>query len=135
MKWRKQASSTLSSLKSLRKDVMDTLASWNICSEDDQFALEVVILELLSNAVKHGNRWQEEKKVKVNMRYLPAARNLILLVCDEGTGPIMVKEAVGMEEEGRGLMVVEALCNKLTVGRGRVWVRKELRNEEKSTNR
>ena len=82
MKWRKQASSTLSSLKSLRKDVMDTLASWNICSEDDQFALEVVILELLSNAVKHGNRWQEEKKVKVNMRYLPAARNLILLVCD-----------------------------------------------------
>ena len=29
----------------------------------------------------------------------------------------MVKEAVGMEEEGRGLMVVEALCNKLTVGR------------------
>lgn len=134
MKWRKNAPSTLESLKILRREAMEILDGWKICSEDDRFALEIIILELLSNAAKHGNQWQAEKKVKVNMRYLPGAHELFLLVCDEGHKQIKVLEVDSLAENGRGLFMVEALCSQLKVGSGRVWIRKELQHEKKNTS-
>lgn len=134
MKWRKDSFSTIESLKSLRCEAMTILDSWGICSADERFALEVILLELLSNAAKHGNQWQAEKKIKVNMRYLPQAHELLLLVCDEGQKAIKVQQVDPLAESGRGLVMVQAMSSQLKTGRGRVWVRKELQHEEKNTD-
>lgn len=131
MKWRQQAYSSQESLRSLRFEALQTLTGWGLRSEDDKFDLEVILCELLSNAAKHGNRWQENRSVKVNMRYFPAIKTVLLLVCDEGQKDIEIREPELLSEEGRGLQLVEALCSRLKTGRGRVWVRKELTCEEK----
>jgi anti-sigma regulatory factor (Ser/Thr protein kinase) len=130
MKWSQNAPCTLEAIKTLRLNALNTLRAWGIENEDEIFDLEVILCELLSNAAKHGNQWEENKKVKVNMRYLYPIRTVILLVCDQGGGQITLQEPEVMSEGGKGLFLVESLGTKLTIGRGRVWVRKELMDEE-----
>lgn len=130
MRWSQNAPCTLESLKTLRLNAINTLKAWGIDNEDAIFDMEVILCELLSNAAKHGNQWGKGKKVKLNIRYLHSIRTVILLVCDEGGSQIALKEPEELSERGRGLLLVKSLSTKLNIGRGRVWVRKELKDEE-----
>ncbi len=81
-------------------------------SQDDVFAVHLALEEAFLNAVKHGNRMDSAKKVKVE--YTVDEEKVEICVTDEGEGfnPSMIPDPrVGenlYRPEGRGLLLISS---------------------------
>ncbi len=93
------------------------------------FELRVILNELLVNAIKHGNRDDENKKIKIDASIVDH-RELLVIVEDEGRGydydhlcdiispfcaekkPSDVSEC---SECGRGILIIKSLCDSVQV--------------------
>jgi len=89
------------------------------------FELKVVLNEIILNAVRHGNKEDEEKLVKIAV-FIIDETFVGIVVEDEGNG-YDVKELPRennffgaddiseIDEHGRGILIVNSLCEKVKV--------------------
>lgn len=94
--------------------------------EDTLFEVRVVLNEILLNAIKHGNRGDKAKHVKLSVGVTYNGFTYIV-VEDQGEGydckagaacctHIVDEEDIwGIKESGRGILIVHNLCDKVKV--------------------
>lgn len=91
-------------------------------SQEDIFAVHVGLEESLSNAIKHGNRGDPQKKVRV--RWLVAENLIEISVEDEGEGfdPSKVSDPTLPENldrpDGRGLRLTYGFMDEVAFRKG-----------------
>ena len=84
----------------------------------DLFGIEIILEETLSNAIRHGNKFDESKQVFVLCKISP--EQFWLQVRDEGEGfiPDQVPDCTTDENleacGGRGLFLIKAYMNRVT---------------------
>lgn len=105
------------------------------------FDLRIVLNELILNAIKHGNKEDASKQVIVTARLRDQCTALIT-VEDSGEGykygcckdieEIRKTDFVDLKETGRGMLIVNGLCDKVTFNckGNRVEILKELRGRQ-----
>lgn len=87
-------------------------------SEEACFSIKLALEEAVVNAIKHGNRFDKDKKVVI--RYSGNHKNLTVTVRDEGEGfdPACVPDPTVPENialpYGRGLMLMNAYMDRVT---------------------
>ncbi len=93
-------------------------------SENTLFELKVILNELLNNALMHGNRSIQTKKIKLAVGI--SDTTAIISVEDEGAGfdfkSTYQKEQNSLEESGindikengRGVMIIAGLCDEIS---------------------
>lgn len=98
------------------REILDQLAQngWN---GRDLFGVEMALEESMTNAIRHGNRFDESKKVQVECKINPD--HFWLRVCDEGPGfcPQEVPDCTAAENleclGGRGLALIKAFMTRV----------------------
>lgn len=121
-KYEAAISSKIINAKTLANDCMIFInKNINNPSPEDIQDIKLVLSELLYNAVIHGNRQDENKRVLLSLKI---AKNILFVkICDEGHGfdynhIISAKNAVNSDEifmeSGRGIQLVMALVDKLS---------------------
>ena len=89
--------------------------------EDTIFALRLSLEEALSNAIRHGNKGDKNKKVC--LRYQISAELIDIYVEDEGEGfdPLCIPDPTARENlenpNGRGIMLMRAYMNQVEYNR------------------
>lgn len=85
--------------------------------DDAIFAVKLALEEALTNAVKHGNRWDPCKCVTV--RYFVSEEEAVIFIRDEGSGfePEAVPDCTSAERlpvpNGRGLLLMRAYMDEV----------------------
>lgn len=104
-----------------RDEILEVL-SGDIDDASVLFNTKLVLDELMSNAIKHGNKNELHKKVHLNVEV--HNQTLVIQVRDEGEGLSDVSlphnSFASMDEFGRGLMIVNALADELSIQNNRV---------------
>ncbi|NJD03152.1 MAG: ATP-binding protein [Ruminiclostridium sp.] len=108
-------------------DVVDNIqASYGPLGECTRFELTVILNELVLNAVKHGNKEDEGKRVKIKAG-ITNSGFACLIVEDEGCGydyDCLCKskayytgdnDICNVMESGRGILIVKKLCDRVKV--------------------
>jgi serine/threonine-protein kinase RsbW len=83
----------------------------------------VILNELILNAIKHGNRNELSKKVKISVSILKRGY-ILFLIEDEGEGYdyncklkknviVELEDCYELKETGRGIHIVSNLCDKI----------------------
>src|SRR5262245_10813756 len=92
-------------------------------SEEDVFAIKLALEEAMTNAVRHGNRFDASKNVRV--RYAVSKRRILIMVQDEGPGfriddvPDPTQPENLERPNGRGIMLIRAYMTRVEfVGAG-----------------
>ena len=106
-------------------------------SEEDQHALAIVGIELVSNAVEHGNKFDASRRVRVEMEI--SADRFRMAVSDEGPGvdpeildrPVPEPSPDDLMPRGRGFSIMQVLVDAVRFdrddsGRFRVELEKSL---------
>ncbi|MHC4063482.1 MAG: ATP-binding protein [Planctomycetota bacterium] len=102
-------------------------------SEDAAFAIKLALEEAMTNAVKHGNRNDDTKRIVV--RYCVTPDRAVILVRDEGQGfsPDGVPDPTQPDRlplpNGRGIMLMRAYMTELLFRAGGAEVCLIKRNE------
>ncbi|MBC7798320.1 MAG: ATP-binding protein [Pyrinomonadaceae bacterium] len=80
-------------------------------AEDDLFGIDLSVRETVANAIKHGNKEDETKQVRVTFER--TEQNLIITVQDEGAGfdfdhlPDPTNAENLMKTSGRGIFIIK----------------------------
>ncbi len=97
------------------------------------FTINFVLREVLNNAVEHGNRFDESKKISITVDYeLP---KIIFTVQDEGEGFTMDEEHVSQDvnyvlrERNRGMQLIRDMNFEVDVEHTQVRLVLDLKNE------
>lgn len=121
-----QANITISSnLLEIKNVVEDLLTSIKdiIKEENLLFDMKLILNELIINSAVHGNTLDENKKINLN---LEIDENVIKIeVEDEGEGFVYDKnkyDPLALTSNGRGLVIVDGLSDKLSINNNRVEV-------------
>ena len=102
---------TSEAVSAVCKEILSELDK-NKFSKDDVFAIHLAIEEAFTNAVKHGNKDDVTKKIKIE--YKIADENFEVFIEDEGTGfnPERVPDPRCKENickpHGRGLFLIKS---------------------------
>lgn len=100
--------------------------SYGKVNDSTIFELQVILNEVLINAVRHGNREDERKYVKVQAG-VSGQNVMFIIVEDEGGGydfsdtcscrkPYCeVTDPLDITESGRGIMIIRSLCDIVKV--------------------
>lgn len=91
--------------------------------DDGVHWVSVAVRESVINAIKHGNREDRTKRVRVEFELAPAVdpRELVVCVCDQGTGfdPGSVADPLDPENllksSGRGIFFMRNFMDDVTV--------------------
>lgn len=81
------------------------------------FGIDLAVREAIANAVKHGNKFDETKKVKITFEKSP--QELTIIIEDEGAGfePSAVPNPTNPEnllsESGRGILFMQNFMDKV----------------------
>ncbi len=74
--------------------------------------LRLILDEAVNNAMEHGNRWDPEKKISVNIKKSPQC--IKVTISDEGEGfqfPLeSAKPEPSLSKRGRGIRIIKYLC-------------------------
>lgn len=103
--------SDLCAVDQLKKKVFADLVRHHF-SEKAQFGIKLALEEALTNAVKHGNQHDPDKKITV--RYAVNEEKIAIIIRDEGSGfvPDEVPDPTSPERLsapcGRGIMLIRA---------------------------
>ncbi len=105
--------------------ILEKLGSLVNLNENEHFDVRVILSELLQNALRHGNQMDENKKIQLDVS-LADGELLHISVLDEGPGfdvsqtliqkrdrAFRSENIFEMEECGRGLMIIETLCDSV----------------------
>lgn len=104
--------------------------------DPDLFGLKLALEEALTNAVKHGNQSDPQKKVTV--RYAVSSEKVVIIVRDEGSGfdPDAVPDCTAPDRlplpNGRGIMLIRAYMDDVCYrdrGREIVFVKRRTSGE------
>jgi len=106
-------------IKDTLKHIREALGITDECC---LFELKVILNELLSNAVRHGNK--NDKSKYVNLTIIKKGNFLHLTIEDEGQGynyrellfrkmKVDFEDIFSLSETGRGLHIVKNLCDEL----------------------
>ena len=119
--------SSINSVGNAVSDIISNIkANCRPLEECTLFELAVVLNELLLNAVKHGNKEDENKKVKISAGVTENGF-ACLIVEDEGCGydhDCLCKskanhggedDICSVMESGRGILIVKNLCDQVKV--------------------
>ena len=95
--------------------------------EDALHWVSVAVRESVVNAIKHGNRYDESKRVVVEFTPLPAHRPEELVICveDEGEGfePEELADPLAPENilksSGRGIFLIRSFMDDVHLARGK----------------
>ncbi|HPT76289.1 MAG TPA: ATP-binding protein [Defluviitaleaceae bacterium] len=118
--FKKTFPSQISLIKPVLNEIMEYLTyAFPFMSPDDYFDCKLIYAELLVNAVVHGNKNDENKKVTVTINIIND-HCFSSIVEDEGNGfnyedildKISSKDALYLER-GRGIQIVKSLTNEL----------------------
>lgn len=99
------------------KQVLDELEALGWPSTPDLFAIHMALEESISNAIRHGNKEDESKKVEVECRISPT--EFWAKICDEGDGfcPDDVPDCREQDRldvpGGRGLALIKAYMTRM----------------------
>lgn len=96
-----------------------------------EVALEtrVILNELLTNGILHGNHCCREKCIKLSVEIID--EEIVITVKDEGDGfytEDAIKESDELCSSGRGLTIVEKLTDSFVVDRNTIRVKKVLKD-------
>jgi serine/threonine-protein kinase RsbW len=124
--------SDLAAGRKAQQQILDQLAGKGFCP-DSLFAVQVALDEALTNAIKHGNRLDPQKKVRINTRISPEQAEIVI----EDEGPGFARDDIpdptcgeNLEKPcGRGLLLMESVMNHVEYSRGGRCVRMIRRNE------
>ena len=87
------------------------------CNHDEQYWIVTALREAIANAVRHGNREQPERKVRVDYRI--EGRTVTIRVEDEGDGfdpgqiPDPTREENLLRPSGRGIFYMRQFMNSV----------------------
>jgi serine/threonine-protein kinase RsbW len=114
---------TLDAIRDVEAEVIEHMRALGY-DEDQRFAVRLASEEALVNAMKHGNRMDPSRRVRLCYRVLPD--RVEIRVCDEGRGfnPSDVPDPTADENLhkpcGRGIMLMRSYMDKVTYdGSGR----------------
>lgn len=103
------------------KNILDILRIKYSLDSEQCFDIKVILCELLQNAIKHGNDFDLNKKIHLDLWIDEATRVLGITVKDQGSGfnpprreelyYSLDSDPVNMDESGRGLFIVNELCD------------------------
>ena len=112
--------STLESVDTVEADVLKAAVDVGF-GEDEQHGIGMAVRECMVNAVVHGNRYNKNKHVHVNVR--KSANDFEVRIRDEGEGfdhsqvPDPLDEANVLRHSGRGLFLMGAFMDEVKVER------------------
>jgi serine/threonine-protein kinase RsbW len=87
--------------------------------EDAQHHISVAVREITVNAVVHGNRYNRNKKVHLEME--PSAGELVVTIGDEGSGfdfaslPDPLAPGNLLRQSGRGILLARAFVDEFDI--------------------
>jgi serine/threonine-protein kinase RsbW len=105
-----------SSIVEVCKQILPKLEALNFSSEDI-FAVHLALEEALINAIKHGNKMDPKKEVKIE--YLISSDKVEISMTDQGKGfnPEVVPDPrLGenlYKSEGRGLLLIQSYMDEV----------------------
>ena len=121
----KKVPSNINNIGGTVKSVIDYLHSiYGPLSECDLFEVKVILNELILNAMKHGNKEDDKKFIKICAE-LKNQKDLFIAIEDSGEGydyddvlsiqacTDSEKDICDLKETGRGLLIVKNLCDKI----------------------
>lgn len=122
------------------KDVLDSVKG--LCRNNEEcfiYDLKVILNELILNAIKHGNKEDSNKSIKISVALI-GTEYLLLQVKDEGNGySYCCDNSAGSDctdidslmESGRGMTIVRCLCDKLKLNKkgNKILILKKLTSE------
>ncbi len=91
------------------------------CENDEQYWIVTALREAIANAVRHGNREQPERKVRVD--YSIEGRTVTIRVQDEGEGfdpseiPDPTREENLLRPSGRGIFYMQQFMSRVEFSR------------------
>lgn len=117
--WNKTYPSALENIESIEYELLTEVNNIEICDKKKTDII-VCLNEAFSNAVIHGNKHNEKKRVCVKVDIRPAKRTLNITVSDEGDGfdrmkienPLLPENRY--KEGGRGIFLIQKLANSVT---------------------
>ncbi len=122
-------------LRSAKHPELAILSACSACGYDPDtvFAIKLALEEAITNAIKHGNRNETDKRVMVCYSVKP--ERLIVMVRDEGQGfdlgsvPDPTSDENLERPNGRGIMLMHSYMNKVRFNQrgNEVWMLKEIR--------
>lgn len=122
-------------LRSVKQPEDRIMSALSRCQYDEEtiFAIKLALEEALTNGVKHGNRNDPGKKLRV--RYFVNPERTVIMVGDEGCGfaPDCVPDPTAEENlerpNGRGIMLMHAYMTRVRYNDAgnEVWLLKEKR--------
>jgi len=97
------------------------------------FTINFVLREVLNNAVEHGNRFDEAKKINITVDYDPP--KIVFIVQDEGDGFSMDEDHVSQDvnyvlrERNRGMQLIRDMNFDVDVEHTQVRLVLDLKND------
>lgn len=122
--YRARITSSIYNINNVVTDILDKLKDRGQSFEDCIiFDSRVILNELISNAIKHGNKENINKSVKISTALIDK-KYLLVEVEDEGDGfyyncasrrneDFQCEDDRLLMESGRGLVIVRCLCDKI----------------------
>jgi serine/threonine-protein kinase RsbW len=115
--------STLTAYHDLVQEILDTLDGYG-WSKEMLFGVHMALEEAISNAVRHGNKHDPNKRVHIDCEL--AKKRFYVKICDEGEGydPVKIPDCCAEENleipGGRGLALMRAYMSSVELtDRGR----------------
>ena len=121
----KKISSNIKNIGSIVKSVIEYLYSiYGPLNECLLFEIKVILNELILNAIKHGNKQDDNKFVEISVQ-IKNYRDLFIIIEDNGEGynyndvlamPVCTgstEKICDLKETGRGLLIVKNLCDEI----------------------
>lgn len=106
-----------SDLSTVNKTVKNIIEDLSPCIDDKKllFNIRLVLTELITNGIIHGNKKNENKKVFLEIVY--GDEKILLRIKDQGSGidgGYKVKSDK-LDRSGRGLFLVDQLCDNFKI--------------------
>ena len=109
-------SANLSNIGIVRRDIL-SLNSYSSLDEKKQDSLIIIITELMTNAIKHGSKQDEQKDVLLGLSF--NADSVFCIIEDQGLGfdrsmiPDPTLPAYIHRDHGRGIFITEHLADEV----------------------
>lgn len=87
--------------------------------EEEQYRFGMAVREAMVNAVVHGNRYHEDRKVRFDVAHEPG--KIVVRIGDEGEGyePVEVPDPLAEEnllrQSGRGILLIQAFVDEFAI--------------------
>lgn len=107
--------------RQVQKEILENVQRHGFAGQSF-FAINLALEEALTNAIKHGNRLDPNKKVRIEAKV--SAKQALITVEDEGEGFDRggVPDPTAAENlekcSGRGILLIEAYMSRVTWDRG-----------------